>query len=93
MATTSTNEAELTSRRRANIAEIRTNHWAVFRSLREQTSCRFTVIYPTKEEAVEQARSLAAESFAAGKTDFAYFVVKIEHEVGFSGKEIFDRGI
>ncbi len=77
----------------ASTAEVRTNHWAVFRSLKMNKSCRLTTLHKTKAEAIERARDLAAELFTTGSQEFTYFVVKVEHEVGLSQGRIFDNGI
>lgn len=77
----------------ASVAELRLKKWCIFRGLREFRSCRLTTLYGTKEEAIEQARNLARESFMSGQSDFVYFVSHIEAEIGFIGSEMFDRSI
>ena len=77
----------------ATVADIRVSKWCIFRGLREFKSCRLTTLYETKDEAVEQARNLARETFMSGQTDFVYFVARVESEIGFIGSEMFDRSI
>lgn len=76
--------------RLANAELIKTNKWAVFASEPNIKKCRFTVLYPTKDEAIEAARTLAIRVFAEeGKRDYSFMVVRVEHEVGWrNGKPI-----
>ena len=93
MTTTKLSKEEKSARLLANVADIRVKKWCIFRGSSKFRTCRLTTLYKTKAEATEQARNLAQETFIDGQGDFVYFVAHIEAEIGFIGKEMFDRSI
>ena len=74
-------------------AETCVGSWAIF-LLDPLTNkhCRFACIYPTKEKAAEQARTLAIDAIRKGSTEFVFNVIQIIHEIGMKDGVMIDRG-